>query len=141
MREDHEDLKDKSMIRQDRVLSDIEYQQLVGEQRVFPPNTRPGGVTIIDPGHTIQPPLKPDAVYQPSHYTRRKMQAIEYIGANKLEFWEANVVKYMARFDAKDGLQDLYKARSYLDMKIRELEGHVRWWEKPVAEERKLNAR
>jgi hypothetical protein len=43
------------------------------------------------------------------------------------------------RFDAKDGLQDLYKARSYLDMKIRTLEGHTRFWEKPVAEERKLN--
>ncbi len=67
------------------------------------------------------------------------MQAIEYIATNKLEWWEANVIKYIARYDAKDGLQDLYKARSYLEMKIRELEGHKRFWEKPVAEERKLN--
>ena len=80
-----------------------------------------------------------DNVHQPAHYARRKMQAIEYIAINNLEWWEANVVKYIARYDAKDGLQDLYKARSYLDMKIRQLEAHERFWEKPVAIERALN--
>jgi hypothetical protein len=43
------------------------------------------------------------------------------------------------RYDAKDGLKDLYKARSYLDMKIRQQERIPRFWEKPVAEERQLN--
>jgi hypothetical protein len=80
-----------------------------------------------------------DAVNQPAHYARCKMQPIEYIATNNLEWWEANVIKYMRRHDAKDGLKDLYKARSYLDMKIRHLEGHERFWEKPVSEERKLN--
>ena len=83
--------------------------------------------------------LPKDNVHQPAHYARRKMQAIEYIAINNLEWWEANVVKYIARYDAKDGLQDLYKARSYLDMKIRQLEAHERFWEKPVAIERALN--
>lgn len=82
---------------------------------------------------------QPD-VDQPAHYARWKMQPIEFIAINDLSWWQANILKYTCRYDAKDGLRDLYKARSYLDMKIRELEGYARFWEKPVAEERKLNA-
>lgn len=79
-----------------------------------------------------------DAVNQPSHYARWAMQPIEFIAINDLPFWIANVIKYTCRFDAKDGLQDLYKARTYLDMKIRQLEGFERFWEKPVAEQQVL---
>lgn len=82
--------------------------------------------------------LPKDAVNQPAHYARWKMQPIEFIAINELPFWLANVIKYCCRYDAKDGLQDLYKARSYLEMQIRRLEGHERWWEKPVSEERSL---
>lgn len=82
---------------------------------------------------------KPDAVYHPPHYARWKMEPIEFIAINNLPWWLANLIKYSMRFDAKDGLQDLYKARSYLDMKIREVEGHPRFWDKPVTEERVLN--
>src|ERR1700730_15022403 len=67
-----------------------------------------------------------DAVEQPAHYARWKMQPIEFIAANDFPFWLANLIKYGCRYDAKDGLQDLYKARSYLDMQIKKLEGHVR---------------
>lgn len=81
----------------------------------------------------------PDTVYHPHHYSRWAMEPIEFIAINNLPWWLANVIKYTMRFDAKDGLQDLYKARSYLDMKIRQLEGDKKFWEKPVAEERKLN--
>lgn len=80
-----------------------------------------------------------DSIDHPTHYSRWKMEPIEYIMINDLPAWHANVVKYCARWDAKDGLKDLYKARSYLDMKIRQLEGTDRFWEKPVAEERALN--
>lgn len=80
-----------------------------------------------------------DPVMHPAHYSRWKMEAIEFIAINNLCWWLANVIKYCMRYDAKDGLQDLYKARSYLDMQIRLLEGHPRFWEKPVGEERKLN--
>jgi hypothetical protein len=84
---------------------------------------------------------KQDAVNQPQHYARWKMQPIEFIAVNGLGYEVGNVIKYVTRFDAKDGVKDLYKARSYLDMLIRKVEGHARWWEKPVAEERKLNGR
>jgi Protein of unknwon function (DUF3310) len=79
-----------------------------------------------------------DTIDHPSHYSRWKMEAIEFIAVNNLPWWLANVIKYCIRYDAKDGLQDLYKARSYLEMQIRHLEGIERFWEKPVAEQRSL---
>lgn len=80
-----------------------------------------------------------DTVDHPTHYSRWKMEPIEFIAINDLPWWLANLIKYTMRYDAKDGLQDLYKGRSYLDMKIRHLENHKRFWEKPVSEERRLN--
>jgi hypothetical protein len=80
-------------------------------------------------------------VNQPPHYARWAMQPVEFIAINDLPWWVANVIKYVMRYDAKDGLKDLYKARSYLDMKIRELEGHARFWEKPVQTERLNNGK
>lgn len=80
-----------------------------------------------------------DPVQHPPHYARWAMEPIEFIAINNLPWWLANVIKYTMRHDAKDGLQDLYKARSYLDMKIRETEGIKEFWVKPVAEERALN--
>lgn len=58
----------------------------------------------------------------PSHYTRWKVEPLDFIMANNLPFWLGNVIKYTMRYDAKDGLQDLYKARVYLNKKIAELE-------------------
>lgn len=98
-----------------------------------------------DMGNTIDeirgrvPITLKDNVVHPIHYARWKMEPIEFIAINNLPWWLANVIKYGMRYDAKDGLQDLYKARSYLEMKIRELEGEKRFWDKPVSEERKLN--
>lgn len=90
----------------------------------------------------MPPVLAPkDNVYHPPHYSRFEMEPIEFIATNNLPWWLANVIKYTLRFDAKDGLQDLYKARSYLDMKIRQLEGHPRFWDKPVTEERAANGK
>lgn len=59
----------------------------------------------------------------PNHYARFPIQPITFITKNKLEFWQGNIIKYIMRYDAKDGLQDLKKARRYLDEKIAEMEG------------------
>ena len=80
-----------------------------------------------------------DTVDHPEHYARWEMEPVEFIAINDLPWWMANVIKYIMRYDAKDGLKDMYKARSYLDMKIRQIEGVQRFWEKPVARERQLN--
>ncbi len=42
---------------------------------------------------------------------------------NDLPFWMGSVIKYVMRYDQKNGLEDLYKARVYLQKKIDELEG------------------
>lgn len=58
----------------------------------------------------------------PDHYKRWAIQPIDFIRANKLRFEVGNVIKYTMRWDAKDGLQDLKKARRYLDWLIEEAE-------------------
>jgi hypothetical protein len=70
-----------------------------------------------------------DAVNRPSHYARFKIEPIHFIMENNLEFWQGNVIKYTLRWDGKDGLQDLKKARRYLDMQIKKMEGDAKWSE------------
>lgn len=53
-----------------------------------------------------------------THYKDCAIQPIEYIHANKLGFAEGNVVKYITRWKAKNGLKDLEKARHYIDLLI-----------------------
>lgn len=80
------------------------------------------------PGGTVstleQPPARavPDTSEQ-DHYTACKIQPIEFIVANNLDFLEGNIVKYVARYKRKDGLKDLAKARHYLAMLIEREEG------------------
>lgn len=52
---------------------------------------------------------------RPNHYSRWKIQPIEFIRANQLDFARANIIKYIMRFDAKDGIKDLDKAQQYMD--------------------------
>lgn len=75
------------------------------------------------------PPQSTDAVNRPSHYARFKIEPIHFIMENNLEFWQGNVIKYTLRWDGKDGLQDLKKARRYLDMQIKKMEGDPKWSE------------
>lgn len=52
------------------------------------------------------------------HYKNLKIQPIEYIHANGLQFAEGSVVKYVTRWREKGGLKDLEKARHFLDLLI-----------------------
>ena len=53
-----------------------------------------------------------------NHYKDKAIQPIQYILANNLGYCEANVVKYVSRWKDKNGLQDLYKAKHYLELLI-----------------------
>jgi hypothetical protein len=53
-----------------------------------------------------------------SHYKNMKIQPVEYIHANGLGFLEGSVIKYISRFRSKNGLQDLQKARHFIDLLI-----------------------
>ena len=48
------------------------------------------------------------------HY-EMKIEPIEFIQKNKIPFCEGNVIKYIARHREKNGLQDLIKAKNYID--------------------------
>lgn len=56
-----------------------------------------------------------------SHYKGFAIQPAEYSIKNKLGFAEGNVVKYVSRAQLKGGLEDLLKAKHYLDMLIEEV--------------------
>jgi len=47
-----------------------------------------------------------------------KIQPIDYIVENEIPYREANIIKYVSRHKAKNGIEDLRKARHYLDMLI-----------------------
>lgn len=53
-----------------------------------------------------------------SHYKDMAIQPITYILANNIGFAEGNIIKYISRYKAKNGLQDLKKARHFIDILI-----------------------
>ena len=55
------------------------------------------------------------------HYKKQPIQPWDYIAANNLGYFEGNVVKYVSRWKDKGGIEDLRKARHYID-KLIELE-------------------
>ena len=59
-------------------------------------------------------------VYKPEHYARWRVEPITFIMQNELPYAEGNVVKYIMRWRYKNGLEDLLKARRYIDMIIEE---------------------
>lgn len=66
--------------------------------------------------------LKEDVINHPSHYTRGKIEVIDFIEDQQLPYHLGNVIKYIARAGYKgDKLEDLKKARWYLDRYINEV--------------------
>ena len=55
------------------------------------------------------------------HYKNFGIQPVEYIHANNLSFLEGNVVKYITRHKAKNGIEDIKKVIHYCQL-IMELE-------------------
>lgn len=53
-----------------------------------------------------------------SHYKELKIQPIEFIHANNIPFCEANAIKYLCRWRNKNGIEDLKKAKHYIDLLI-----------------------
>jgi hypothetical protein len=51
-----------------------------------------------------------------NHYKDFKIQPIEFITMNKLSFIQGCVVKYICRFDRKNGKEDLDKIIHYCEL-------------------------
>lgn len=70
-----------------------------------------------------------DNVNHPGHYTQGGVECIDAIaaattGKTGIEaVCVANVIKYLWRYELKNGIEDVKKARWYLDRLITELEG------------------
>lgn len=59
-----------------------------------------------------------------NHYKTKTIQPVEYCMANSIGFMEGSVIKYVTRWRDKGGIEDLKKARHFLDMLIEwELKG------------------
>lgn len=64
-----------------------------------------------------------DVVNHPPHYKTGGIETIDYIEAKQLGYHLGNVVKYVSRANHKGKqLEDLKKARWYLDREITRLE-------------------
>ena len=71
-------------------------------------------------------PLQPDTI-NPSHYKQGDVECIDAIKSATTDgftgYLTGNVLKYVWRWKHKNGIEDLKKARWYLDRLIGELEG------------------
>lgn len=72
-------------------------------------------------------PVKADVVEHPAHYTSGSIECIDALKASMSEdefkgFLKGNVQKYIWRYTHKNGVEDLRKARWYLDRLIGECE-------------------
>jgi len=62
-----------------------------------------------------------DRQVQGNHYKNFKIQPIEFITANKLSFIQGNIIKYICRYDKKNGKKDIDKVIHYCEL-LKELE-------------------
>jgi hypothetical protein len=53
-----------------------------------------------------------------SHYKKMAIQPIDFIYFNEIPFIEGNIIKYILRHKKKNGLEDLKKAKHYLEILI-----------------------
>lgn len=55
-----------------------------------------------------------------SHYKIKKIQPWDFIHQNNIGFLAGNIIKYVARAEDKGGIEDLEKAKHYLEKLIEE---------------------
>jgi hypothetical protein len=71
-------------------------------------------------GHRIE--SKPMSALQTqvagNHYSKMKIQPMEFSMANKLDACQHTVIKYVCRYRDKNGIEDLKKAKHVIDMLI-----------------------
>jgi hypothetical protein len=53
-----------------------------------------------------------------NHYKDMTIQPVEYIHKNGIGYFEGCVIKYVSRWRKKNGVEDLKKARHFLDLLI-----------------------
>jgi hypothetical protein len=52
------------------------------------------------------------------HYKSLAIQPVEFIHKNGIGYMEGNAIKYLTRWRSKGGIEDLRKAKHYIDLLI-----------------------
>lgn len=52
------------------------------------------------------------------HYQKQTIQHWDYVAANDLDYFQGQVTKYVSRWKDKNGIQDLEKAKHFLEKYI-----------------------
>lgn len=116
--------KPKKEVEEEAKMTTVDSNETVGRQKVDS-NKETVQVPTAEHMDTMYGNIKHDAVNHPSHYTRGKIEVIDFIEDQQLPYHLGNVVKYVARAGYKgDKLEDLKKARWYLDRYINEVMGN-----------------
>lgn len=87
----------------------------------------------------INPNLKVDNPYYPvpkandiqeggMHYQNDPIQVWDFIVANNIPYLEGNVIKYVVRHKKKNGLEDLKKAKHYIEKLMEQYEQHSKYY-------------
>lgn len=86
------------------------------------------GIHLNDVELNIEPENKPDMVSHPKHYTQGSIECIDAlkaatVGKRGIEaVCVANVIKYLWRYEEKNGIEDVRKAKFYIERLLKELE-------------------
>ena len=54
----------------------------------------------------------------PNYYAKLAIEPVDFISENNIQWHEGNIIKYVVRWRDKNGIEDLLKAKVYLDMLI-----------------------
>jgi len=85
------------------------------------PIDKEGGINSISPEEWDSVSRQGRVQVGGKHYLKHKIQPWDIVTEFCLNFWEGNVIKYVLR-NKGDRLEDLYKARHYLDKQIELIE-------------------
>jgi hypothetical protein len=68
----------------------------------------------------------------PNHYKFDDgvIECIDYVESHAFDFVEGNIIKYVTRYQHKNGVEDLKKARWYLDRLIKRQEDFDKYYAK-----------
>lgn len=89
------------------------------ESRAANPSCPVHGAYQVVPAQTNPASVSPLAVQVGgAHYKGLKIQPIEYIHANNIPFAEGSAIKYLTRWREKGGIEDLKKAKHFIDLLI-----------------------
>ena len=86
------------------------------------------GSHLKDAELNIEPENKPDMVSHPKHYTQGNIECIDAlkaatVGKRGIEaVCVANVIKYLWRYEEKNGIEDVRKAKWYIERLLMEIE-------------------